>query len=38
VGRITNVETKAVIRLIGGPADGFVFIIPITKIPLVVGV
>jgi hypothetical protein len=28
-----NFEAKAVIRLIGGPADGFVFIVPVTKIP-----
>jgi hypothetical protein len=32
-GRITNFEAKAVIRLNGGPADGFEFTVPVTKIP-----
>jgi hypothetical protein len=29
---MTN-EMKAAIRLLGGPADGFVFAVPIDKIP-----
>jgi hypothetical protein len=28
-----TIEEKAVVRLIGWPADGFVFIVPVTKIP-----
>jgi hypothetical protein len=33
-----NLETKAVIRLIGGPADGFVFTVPAQAIPPFVAV
>ena len=33
-----TIEAKAVVRLIGGPADGFVFIVPLTKIPPFVAV
>jgi len=35
---MNNVHSNAVLRLIGGPADGFVFTIPAETVPPLVGV
>ena len=36
--QVMNLEAKLILRLVGGPADGFVFAVPATKVPRFVGV